>query len=60
MESNEVTYTIVKLPGKGEGWQIVDSISTGGIPGTRCKFRRECYEAAAEMGITITETKKTR
>ncbi len=52
------TYTVVKLPGKGEGFAIFDSNTNSTVPGSRSKFRRECYEAAAEMGITITETKK--
>ena len=52
---NETTtiYWIEKLPGKNEGWAIFDSVSTGSIAGTRSKFRYEAYEAAAEMGITI-------
>jgi len=58
MDTTDGRYTIVKLPGKGEGWAIFDATVQATIGGSRSKTRREAQEAADEMGITISKRAK--
>jgi hypothetical protein len=53
-------YTIEKLPGKREGWAIYDSAVGGYVGGTRCTTKRECLEAAKDLGITISSKVPTK
>lgn len=45
-------FTIVKLQAKA-GWAIFDRQINSTVVGTRCTTRKECFEAAAELGIEI-------
>jgi hypothetical protein len=50
------TFTVVRLPGKGEGWAIFDSATQSTVVGTRSATKREALEAAADLNIEISRT----
>ena len=51
-------YIIAKLPGKRDGWAVIDTTLgndplTAAVVGTRSKTRREAVEDATDLGIKV-------